>query len=428
MAVVAAAMAAIVALGIQELVRQANLPPEALRAWFTSTLLVLLAAVSLIFLLAGYGAWVFTRKILARPLNRMAAMLKEMGSGQADLTRRLAVRTGDETEDLSASFNGFLDSMEKLVASVLRTAGTVTTTSEQLAASTEEMSASQQEISATVQRISQGSTTQVASVAETRAAVEEISSSASAVNDSAQASAQAAGQALQLASEGGANMIAIVGQMGKIDATMGRLAEVVASLEGKAGEIGRITELISAVAWRTNLLALNAAIEAARAGESGRGFAVVAEEVKKLAERTAGATKEIESLVKRIQEETAQTVKAMGEGVAEVASGKELAGQSNQAFSQIIDAIKHTDESATQISQVTGHQVEGVKKIAGAIEQVAGVAQETASGMEETAAAQQQQMASMEEMTALAQELAQAAGGLKQLVESFKIRQQAEQG
>lgn len=400
-----------------------NVPLEMMhsseRSIIIAGIVILLASVGGVVLLAR----TIIRQLVLKPILGLSGMLRDMTEGSSDLTKRLP-EGGDELGEMTRYFNRFLAKLEELVRTVVNTANTVASTSEELAASTQEMSASQQEISATVQRISQGTSTQVSSVAETKQAVEEISASVEEVNTNSQASAQAAAQALQLASEGGNTMLAIVGQMGKIDSTMGRLAEAIGTLEQKTGEIGKITELISSIAWRTNLLALNAAIEAARAGESGRGFAVVAGEVKKLAERTAGATKEIESLIKLIQTEMSQTVSAMNEGAQEVASGKDLAGKSNQAFTHIIESVKHSSEGAQQISQATGHQVDGVKRIAKAMESIATVVEETASGMEQTAAAQEEQMASMEEMTASAQELARSAEELKRLVRSFLVSEE----
>ena len=382
-------------------------------------ILILLAAVGAEVLLIRY----IIRRLVLAPINNLSGMLKDMTEGSADLTKRLP-EAGDELGVMTGYFNKFLSKLEELVRMVAATANSVASTSEELAASTQEMSASQEEISATVQRISQGTTTQVSSVAETKQAVEEISASVEQVNNNSQASAQAAAQALQLATEGGDNMLSMVGQMGKIDSTIGRLAQVVSTLEGKMAEIGKITELISSIAWRTNLLALNAAIEAARAGESGRGFAVVAGEVKKLAERTTGATKEIEALIKIIQDEMAQTVEAMNEGTQEVQSGKELAARSNQAFTRIVEAVKHSSDGAHQISEATGHQVESIKRIAKAMESIAAIVEETASGMQQTAAAQEEQMASMEEMTASAQELARSAEELKRLIKSFLVTEE----
>jgi len=363
------------------------------------------------------------RRMVSQPIGQLGSMLKDLAESSADLTRRVQYSANDEIGRLGLHFNSFAARLEELVRIVMNTANNVAATSEELAASTQEMSASQQEISATLQRVSQGSVTQVSSVKETKDAINEISSSVDEVNLSAQEAAKSASQALGMASEGERAMTAITEQMGKIDDTMTRLSFVIGGLEKKTGEISQITELISAVAWRTNLLALNAAIEAARAGESGRGFAVVAGEVKKLAERTASATKQIDGLIKEIQSETIQTVSAMREGLVEVGNGKQLAENGNKAFFQIIETVKNSSEGSLKISQTTEGQVEGAKRIVLAIEQVEAVAEETASGMEQTAAAHQEQMASMEEMTASAQELARAAEEMKRLVGNFTVKE-----
>ena len=380
--------------------------------------LLLVTFIVVIFLIRG-----LIRRMVSRPIGLMGTMLKDLAESSADLTRRVQYSANDEIGRLGLNFNSFAARLEELVRIVMNTANNVAATSEELAASTQEMSASQQEISATIQRVSQGSVTQVSSVKETKDAINEISSSVDEVNLSAQEAAKSASLALGMASEGERAMTAITGQMGKIDDTMTRLSFVIGGLEKKTGEISQITELISAVAWRTNLLALNAAIEAARAGESGRGFAVVAGEVKKLAERTASATKQIDGLIKEIQSETIQTVSAMREGLVEVGNGKLLAENGNKAFFQIIETVKNSSEGSLKISQTTEGQVEGAKRIVLAIEQVEAVAEETASSMEQTAAAHQEQMASMEEMTASAQELARAAEEMKRLVGNFTVKE-----
>jgi methyl-accepting chemotaxis protein len=383
-----------------------------------NVIIVLLFTFLAVYLVVGY----IIRRMVVKPVNIISHMIGDMATGSADLTTKIQQQSNDDIGVLTRNFNTFVEKLSNLVKTIINTANGVATTSEQLAASTQEMNASQEEISATVQRISQGIGTQVSSVRVTKEAIDDISASVEQVSTNAQDSAQSATQAVDVASQGGATMMGIVQQMGKIDDTMAHLTTVVSDLEKRTGEIGRITELISSVARRTNLLALNAAIEAARAGEAGKGFAVVAGEVKKLAERTAGATKEIEDLIKEIQTETEQTVLAMKQVDKQVAEGKDFAAKGNQAFTQIIQAVKLSADRASQISQATGNQVEGVKKIAKAIEQVAVVAEEAASGMEETAAAQQEQMASMQEMTASAQELAHLAEELKRQVDSFQIK------
>lgn len=417
---------AMLALGRSALLHSAIQLPEAAVIDIVNRILPpLILVVALAAVLECLVLNLMIRRLVINPVTTINAILRDLAESSADLTKRLGHLSTDELGDLTKYFNAFAAKLEGLVRSVVSNANRVATTSEELAASTQEMSASQQEISSTIQRISQGTATQVASVRETKDAVEEITASVEQVNSNAQMAALSTGQALQRASEGGTSMESIVGQMTDIDGTMARLSEMVNNLERKAVEISRITELISSVAWRTNLLALNAAIEAARAGESGRGFSVVAIEVKKLAERTATATGEIDSLIKQIQGEIGQTVETMREGVVKAAKGKDLAAESNQAFYQIIDAVKHSADGVQQISEATARQVEGAKKIAKAIDSVAVVAEEIASGMEQTAAAQQQQMASMEEMTASAQELAHAAEEMKNQGNSFVVEEKA---
>jgi len=418
-------MGAILVIILEVMTKQAarlNLDPVVITQLFqrllSNVVLVLLVTFVVALLLVRY----IIRRMVVKPVGMISRMIGDMASGSADLTSKIEQHSNDDIGILTKHFNTFVEKLGNLVKTIINTANGVATTSEELAASTQEMNASQQEISATVQRISQGIGTQVASVRVTKEAIDDISTSVEQVSNNAQDSAQSASQAVEMASQGGAAMMSIVQQMGKIDQTMSHLTNVVSDLEKRTGEIGRITELISSVARRTNLLALNAAIEAARAGDAGKGFAVVAGEVKKLAERTAGATKEIEDLIKEIQGETEQTVLAMNQVDAQVAEGKDFAAKGNQAFSQIIQAVKLSADRASQISQATGNQVEGVKKIAKAIEQVAVVAEEAASGMEQTAAAQQEQMASMQEMTASAQELAHLAEELKRQVDSFQIK------
>jgi methyl-accepting chemotaxis protein len=418
-------MGAILVIILEVMTKQAaqlNLDPLVITQLFqrllSNVVLVLLVTFIVALLLVRY----IIRRMVVKPVGMISRMIGNMASGSADLTSKIEQHSNDDIGRLTKHFNTFVEKLENLVKTIINTANGVATTSEELAASTQEMNASQQEISATVQRISQGIGTQVASVRVTKEAIDDITTSVEQVSSNAQDSAQSASQAVEVASQGGATMMSIVQQMGKIDQTMSHLTNVVSDLEKRTGEIGRITELISAVARRTNLLALNAAIEAARAGDAGKGFAVVAGEVKKLAERTAGATREIEDLIKEIQGETEQTVLAMNQVDAQVAEGKDFAARGNQAFSQIIQAVKLSADRASQISQATGNQVEGVKKIAKAIEQVAVVAEEAASGMEQTAAAQQEQMASMQEMTASAQELAHLAEELKRQVDSFQIK------
>ena len=184
-------------------------------------------------------------------------------------------------------------------------------------------------------------------------------------------------------------------------------AETVKELGKSSDQIGEIIGVIDDIADQTNLLALNAAIEAARAGEQGRGFAVVADEVRKLAERTTKATKEIAGMIKKIQADTTGAVQSMEEGTQEVERGIELADKAGMSLKEIVGVSQKVTDMVTQIAAASEEQSSASEQISKNVEGISKVTGETAQGTQQIARA--------------AEDLNRLTENLQKLIGQFKL-------
>ena len=225
---------------------------------------------------------------------------------RGDLTMRGKV-TNDALGNVADSVNYMLDNFTKVLERVRKAAMEVTACANKILVAADEMTA--------------GATQQDQEITNTSSAVEELTVSMKQVSNNAEASAEAARRALDAAEQGNRAVRDTLEGMQRIRASVQATAKKIKSLGDRSLEISEIINVINDITEQTNLLALNAAIEAARAGEAGRGFAVVADEVRKLAEHSRSATKDIAALIKAIQAETNEAVVVMEEGTKEVEGG-----------------------------------------------------------------------------------------------------------
>ncbi|WP_368908448.1 methyl-accepting chemotaxis protein, partial [Bacillus wiedmannii] len=189
----------------------------------------------------------------------------------------------------------------------------------------------------------------------------------------------------------------------------------------KSQQIGSILEAIQNIAEQTNLLALNAAIEAARAGEQGRGFAIVADEVRKLAEQSSESSMEIGSLIKEIQSDVHETVKAMNEVGVEVQSGIQVANDTKQSFYEISKSANDIVSKVHGMVELSNKMTTDAMKVDTSIDQISMAVKENSSSMQTIAGSSEEQHASMEEINSSAIHLAQMAEELQELIGGFKI-------
>jgi methyl-accepting chemotaxis protein len=306
---------------------------------------------------------------LQRSITELLNVINQVARG--DLSTRGKV-TNDALGNVTDSINYMLDNFMKVLERVRKAAMEVTACSNNILVAADEMQA--------------GATQQDQEITNTSSAVEELTVSMKQVSNNAEASAEAARRALDAAEQGNRAVRDTLDGMQRIRASVQATAKKIKSLGDRSLEISEIINVINDITEQTNLLALNAAIEAARAGEAGRGFAVVADEVRKLAEHSRSATKDIAALIKAIQAETNEAVVVMEEGTKEVESGAALADQAGRALDAISNVVRQSAELVQEISLASKQQVRGTEGVAHAMQIISSITRQTSQGTRGTVA------------------------------------------
>jgi len=305
------------------------------------------------------------------PVKEGSEVLAVMATG--DLRVRMTGQYKGDHQLIKNSINQLGDSLTKTLGEVHEAVAATASASSEISSSTEQMAAGAQE--------------QTQQAAEVASAVDEMSKTILDTTKNAGEAANAARQAGVSAKEGGRVVLETMQGMGRIAEVVKQSAATVQALGQSSDQIGEIVQVIDDIADQTNLLALNAAIEAARAGEQGRGFAVVADEVRKLAERTTKATKEIAVMIRKIQHDTTGAVESMNRGTIEVEKGRHLAEQSSTSLAEIIAGAEKVVDVVTQVAAASEEQSSASEQISKNIEAISSVTQESAAGTQQIARA-----------------------------------------
>jgi methyl-accepting chemotaxis protein len=326
----------------------------------------------------GFLMGLLISRSISKPIDQLENSAKELTQG--DLTiPDVVLKNQDEIGNLATAFNTLKNTQKDIIKKLAATSSNLTDMAGTLSSQAQQTSASATETATTM--------------AEVSASVEEVSGNIQRIGATTEEGAQQAKQGEQSVTQA-------ITQMQTIDEAALGVKDVFEAVNKKSIEINQIVELITNIADQTNLLALNAAIEAARAGEAGKGFAVVAEEVRKLAENSANATKSIKQSIEAIQTETLRAVESMGVARREVDAGKAIVQETGVAFKEIITGV---DGLVIQFESITA-----------ATEQMS-------SAVQNIAAATEEQTASIEEVSALAESLSSLAEELNGLIKQFKI-------
>jgi methyl-accepting chemotaxis protein len=337
------------------------------------------------------GVGMILTRAIAPPILAATTVLERVAA--KDLTVSVEVSSQDEIGRLSTALNTTVAAIRSAFKSVARDA-------EMLSAATVELSTRSKETSNNA-GIQTGKINQIA------AAAQEMTATIGEISQNAASAVSASQESAETASQGGAVMQAAATTMEQIATATGSVEEKMNSLSHRSEEIGKVVSVIQEISEQTNLLALNAAIEAARAGEHGRGFAVVAGEVRRLAERTKGATEEIAGTIRNIQDETRQTLEVMIHSRGAVKTGISDTASARQSLTAIIDSSKQVEGQIQMIATAASEQTSASGEISESANQISHLATENSHAAEETAAA--------------CKSLSELAGDLDNVIRQFRI-------
>ncbi|WP_418791580.1 methyl-accepting chemotaxis protein [Phosphitispora sp. TUW77] len=447
---------------------------EAIRyGGISSQLFLAIAGVALIIsLLLG----IFISRNISKPVELLAGVAGEVADGNLAVTFP-ELKSNDEIKDLNDSFTGMVKNLKDLLHKIDNSSKSVAGTSEQLSSNSAEAAKVTQQVAQTIEQVAKGSSSQAEGVTEivqvmdqmaqsiqqvasgageqnlnvikTTDMVNDMVSKIDAMADGMENVKQVSEQNGVLAENGGQSVEKTVKGMLKVKEAVFDTSQRIHELGEHSQKIGDIIQVIDDIAEQTNLLALNAAIEAARAGEHGKGFAVVADEVRKLAERSGKATKEIAQLITDIQRGTNVAVESMQVGTKEVEAGVGLAQDAGKSLSEIVIGVKSAGDNvhkimglindilanSREVSKAVGNVAAiteentaateemsaSTEEITSSMQNVATISEENASAAEEVSASTEELTASIEEISGSSQELAQMARELKNMVSQFRL-------
>lgn len=365
-------------------------------------------------------AMYFVSRSISKNLKDVVAYCKKLAAGELNV-KALQAKSKDEVGQIIQAMNQLSGNLKASISSILLSSDQVNEMSRNLKENAEATTEANNEITTSIMQVASASDEQVKISERTNEAVENVSSHLIKVTGSMHETLQTTSDTKQKIEQGKLYAINVTEQMDEINGKVTELAKVIHSLKNNSQEIHRIIEIITDLSNQTNLLALNAAIEAARAGEHGKGFGVVAQEVRKLAEQSAGAAESIRTILEETGKETNQAVNVMDESQVTVQKGNELVGKVAALFTEIAQSIEEVSLNGNNVNSSVMNANEKMEFMAQSATEVITASSKSAQFLEQVAATTEEQNATMQELLESSSKLSSMAEDLRKSFSSFKL-------
>ncbi|ABR35184.1 methyl-accepting chemotaxis protein [Clostridium beijerinckii] len=378
----------------------------------------IVAIASILIILLGI---LITKRITKR-LNDFVVYIGSLSQGD------FSVKIKEESLNDKSEFGVVSNAIDKMTKNIIELIKQLGNTSEQLVLSSEELTASAEQsadasnlVASAVTTMAHGADEQFSFANSTNKVVENISNKINVVSENTKSVSSLTDKAKISANAGEDAVVKAMNQMEIIEKKTSETSHIISELEEKSVKIGQILDTIQGISEQTNLLALNAAIESARAGEAGKGFSVVAEEIRKLAEQSQEATKEIAGIINDVQNKTNSAVAVMNENSKEVKTGADVVDVAGISFKEILQMIIEISSQIHEISDSITEVTVGTKESVDSVNNIKNISSNIANETQTISAAAEEQLASVEEIASSSKLLSQMSEELRRIIAKFKI-------
>lgn len=388
---------------------------EGLSILLKSTVMISAAALVLCIIIV----FLLLKTIIVNEINKLMKLIKAIGEG--DLTKSVNIRSSKEFSGLSEGINIMTNNLKEIIKKIFDITHNLKESGEILISSAGISSKGASEIAATINELAEGANVQADEATKGAFTAKDVLDRAEAIlgniEETVKSTELTKGTVLE-----GTEIINYQNEKMKESVTsINNLGDSINDLHRRAGEIDDIIEVITSIAEQTNMLALNAAIEAARAGESGKGFAVVADEVRKLAEGSTKAALKISEIIAQIQASVGNAKEQAGSSIKVIEEQREAVIHTEEAFSRISNVTQDTVNQISRIAEDTENIIGGIHRIVKLVEAQASTSQESAAGTEEITASVQEQTAAIGDVDNIANRLIETVEELNALINRFSV-------